>query len=130
MKVKFTEIKRNSNLLIGMSHGCSTLILLSNRIRSNDCYHSNILLKTTPVYPLQTQYCFCSSDACNVIRPTNAMMRVGASRFKGQESGLITHNYAIVNITSGSTTKSMHLFGIFLLLFALIKCYLYLPIVF
>uniref|UniRef100_A0A1I8ESG8 Uncharacterized protein n=1 Tax=Wuchereria bancrofti TaxID=6293 RepID=A0A1I8ESG8_WUCBA len=121
LNVTTFDIKTEQFLLFGMSHGCSTLILLPSKIQSSGCYHSNILLKTIPAHPLQTQYCFCTNDSCNIIRPANALMRVGASRFKEQEVELVTHNYTIPNITSGSTAKSVHLSGTFLLLFVLIR---------
>ncbi|KAL3994237.1 hypothetical protein ACH3XW_20925 [Acanthocheilonema viteae] len=128
LNVTTYDIKTKQLLLFGMSHGCSTFVLPANRIQSNNCYHSNILLKTTPAHPLQAQYCFCTNYACNVIKPTNAMIRVGSSKFKVQNNELITSNYTLANIISNSTTKNMHLSEIFLLLFILIGYCLHLPV--
>ncbi|VDO27356.1 unnamed protein product [Onchocerca flexuosa] len=112
-----------------MSHGCSTLILPSSRIRSNGCFHSNVLLKTTPPHPLQTQYCFCTGDTCNLISSASTMMRIGGSRLKEQDSALITRSHAsITNITSCSTAKNVHISVTFLLLFVLMRCYIHVPI--
>ncbi|VIO93154.1 Uncharacterized protein BM_BM6640 [Brugia malayi] len=122
LNVTTFDIKTEQFLLFGMSHGCSTLILPPSKIRSSGCYQSNILLKTTPAHPLQTQYCFCTSDSCNIIRPANAMMHVDASRFKEQEiKPVVIHDYTVPNIISGSITKSVHLSDTFLLLFVLIR---------
>lgn len=118
-----------SNLFVGMSHGCSTFVLLSSRIRSNSCFHSSILLKTTPPHPLQTKYCFCTGDTCNLIRSASTMMRIGASRLKEQHTALVTRSHTgITNITSGSTAINMHISMTFLLLLVLLRCYLYVPI--
>ncbi|VDK18334.1 unnamed protein product, partial [Anisakis simplex] len=53
------------NIILSVSHGCSSSILSPRQHQIKGCFTVDIPLKTLPPYIVQAEYCFCSTDQCN-----------------------------------------------------------------
>uniref|UniRef100_A0A8R1XNU7 Uncharacterized protein n=1 Tax=Onchocerca volvulus TaxID=6282 RepID=A0A8R1XNU7_ONCVO len=85
------QICRDPCYTLNVTTHVTWLFNVCSSIQQNPIQH--ILLKTTPPHPLQTKYCFCTGDTCNLIRSASTMMRIGASRLKEQHTALVTRSH-------------------------------------
>ncbi|VDN18139.1 unnamed protein product [Gongylonema pulchrum] len=77
-----------------ISHGCSTLVVPKSKISGahSGCDRTVVLLKTSPVHRLQAEYCFCTGDGCNVVRPVKySRPDTHSRRFRIQDAEQVTH---------------------------------------
>uniref|UniRef100_A0A7I4Y798 Protein sleepless n=1 Tax=Haemonchus contortus TaxID=6289 RepID=A0A7I4Y798_HAECO len=67
LNVTSLHVKSREVLPFGTAYGCSQFVLGDEIDPHTACTKKDILLRTTPPYVVQAEYCLCSGDVCNSI---------------------------------------------------------------
>ncbi|KAK5966310.1 hypothetical protein GCK32_020972, partial [Trichostrongylus colubriformis] len=83
LNVTSLHVKNREVLPFGSAYGCSQFVLGDEIEIQPACTKKDIVLRTTPPYVVQAEYCLCDGDLCNSITRIISMpQRISSGRHR------------------------------------------------